>query len=108
MGKRTNTTTVTTTVTTPRVKVGTTRKLVGGKLVNTTPTPTPTPTPTTKRGTSNGVPNPVQVVWGFVAALWGQPRKQQAAACVNAGVAYYTARTQVQLARAYYTNNPPR
>lgn len=48
---------------------------------------------------SSAVKNPVKTVWDIADKMWGERRKDIIAACVNAGIAYNTARTQYQ---AYY------
>ncbi len=51
-----------------------------------------------RRGKSS-VSNPVAIVWAIVAANPTLSRSQQAKLATDAGVAYYTARTQIQEAR---------
>ena len=48
---------------------------------------------------TSAVKNPVKTVWDIADKMWGERRKDIIAACVNAGIAYNTARTQYQ---AYY------
>lgn len=42
------------------------------------------------------VKNPVKMVWQIADEMWGQSRKDIIAKCVEAGIAYNTARTQYQ------------
>lgn len=51
---------------------------------------------------SSTITNPCKTVWEIAIKMEGKPRKEVVAACVAAGVAYYTARTQFQ---AWYTAN---
>lgn len=44
----------------------------------------------------SSINNPVKTVWRIADELWGQKRKDIIAACVDAGIAYNTARTQYQ------------
>lgn len=44
----------------------------------------------------SSINNPVKTVWRIADEMWGQPRKTIIAACVEAGIAYNTARTQYQ------------
>jgi hypothetical protein len=42
------------------------------------------------------ISNPVKMVWEIADSMWGSRRKDIIAACVEAGIAYNTARTQYQ------------
>lgn len=44
----------------------------------------------------SSVKNPVKMVWQIADDMWGQSRKDIIAKCVEAGIAYNTARTQYQ------------
>ncbi len=52
--------------------------------------------PSIQRVNESNVTNPCKLVWEIAIRMEGQPRKDVIAACVEAGVAYYTARTQYQ------------
>lgn len=49
---------------------------------------------------SSSAKKPVKLVWEIADKMWGEPRKDIIAACVAAGIAYNTARTQYQ---AFYS-----
>jgi hypothetical protein len=55
------------------------------------------PTAVTKPRTKSTVANPVQLVWALANSMPRAKRKDIIAACVEQGVAFYTARTQYQL-----------
>ena len=46
--------------------------------------------------TKSEIKNPVKAVWEIADKMWGARRKDIIAACVEAGIAYNTARTQYQ------------
>lgn len=49
---------------------------------------------------SSSAKKPVKLVWEIADKMWGESRKDIIAACVEAGIAYNTARTQYQ---AFYS-----
>lgn len=49
-----------------------------------------------KTKTQSTVVNPVKTVWAIADANWGKKRKEIIQLCVDAGIAYNTARTQYQ------------
>lgn len=44
----------------------------------------------------SSIENPVKAVWEIADTMWGSRRKDTIKACVDAGIAYNTARTQYQ------------
>ncbi len=50
----------------------------------------------TQEKAKSEIKNPVKAVWEIADKMWGQRRKDIIAACVEAGIAYNTARTQYQ------------
>lgn len=81
------------------------------RLQKTTPKAKPTPAPKAprakkegtyaqmqaNRATTSSVENPVRAMWDLCDSMTGSKRKDVIAAAVEAGINYYTARTQYQL-----------
>lgn len=59
------------------------------------------------RNTTSSVENPVRAMWDLCDSMTGSKRKDVIAAAVEAGINYYTARTQYQLWLTAWRNSQP-